>query len=144
MKQHTANDYGDRAVKAASTVLIELTQVFGGDEEQAAIVGGWVPPLLMPHSRHIGPIDVDLAIDHKAIQATPHAPMRTLLQQSGYFPDGKRASIFHRLVELNDGGSPDPVVVQVDFVAAEYGLAGKTARRSRYRISVLTRHVAPT
>lgn len=29
MKQHTANDYGGRAVKAARRVLMELTQVFG-------------------------------------------------------------------------------------------------------------------
>lgn len=79
----------------------------------------------MPHSRHIGSIDVDLAIDHQAIKDTQLAPMRTLREHSGYCPDGERAFIFHRMVELKDGGSPDPVVVQVDLVAADYGLAGK-------------------
>lgn len=128
MKQYTANDYGSRAVKAAHRVLIELTQVLDQYEEHTAIVGGWVPPLLMPHSRHIGSIDVDLAIDHKAIQGAPLGPIRKLLEQSAYYPDGKRAFIFHRDVELNDGETPDPVVVQVDFVAAEYGLAGKNRR----------------
>ena len=54
MKQYTANDYGSRAVKAAHRVLIELTQVLHEYEEHTVIVGGWVLPLLMPHSRHIG------------------------------------------------------------------------------------------
>lgn len=78
MKQYTANDYGSRAVKAAHRVLIELTQVLNQYEEHTAIVGGWVPPLLMPHSRHIGSIDVDLAIDHKAIQGAPFGPIQPL------------------------------------------------------------------
>ncbi|MXZ05559.1 MAG: hypothetical protein F4146_02240 [Rhodothermaceae bacterium] len=107
MKQCTANDYGSRAVKAAHRVLIELTQVLDQYEEHTAIVGGWVPPLLMPHSRHIGSIDVDLAIDHEAIQGAPFGPIRKLLEQSVYYPDGKRAFIFHRDVELNDGGTLD-------------------------------------
>ena len=125
MKQYTASDYGSRAVKAAHRVLIELTQVLGEYEEHTVIVGGWVPSLLMPHSRHIGSTDVDLAIDHNAVQGTPFGPIRTLLEQSGYYPEAKRAFTFNRDVALNDGGTPDSVVVQVDFVAAEYGQAGK-------------------
>ena len=111
MKQYAANDYGSRAVRAAHRVLIELMQVLGEFEERTAIVGAWVPPLLMPCSKHIGSTDVDLAIDHKAIQGTPFSPIRTLLERTGYYPDGKRAFIFHRDVALKDGGNPDPVVV---------------------------------
>ena len=91
MKRYTANDFGSRAVKAAHRVLLELTQVLHEYEEHTVIVGGWVLPLLMPHSRHIGSIGVDLAIDHKAIQGAPFGPTRKLLERSAYYPDGKRA-----------------------------------------------------
>lgn len=82
MKKYTANDYGSRAVKAVHRVLIELTQMLDEYEEHTVIVGGWVPPLLMPHSRHIGSIDVGLAIDHKAIQGAPFGPIQPLQVQA--------------------------------------------------------------
>ena len=68
MKQYAAEDYDSRAVEAARRVLLELTRVLGEYDEEIAVVGGWVPPLLMPGAGHIGSTDVDLALDHEALQ----------------------------------------------------------------------------
>lgn len=125
MKQYAATDYDSRAVEAARRVLLELTRVLGEYEEEIAIVGGWVPPLLMPGAGHIGSTDVDLALDHEALQEPRYATLRALLERSGYYADSEQNYVFYRDVTLGDGGAPDPVVVEVDLVAAEYGLAGK-------------------
>ena len=128
MKQYAAEDYDSRAVEAARRVLLELTRVLGEYDEEIAVVGGWVPPLLMPGAGHIGSTDVDLALDHEALQEPRYATLRALLEQSGYYADPEQNFIFYRDVMLGDGGDPDPVVVEVDLVAAEYGLAGKRRR----------------
>ena len=128
MKQYAAEDYDSRAVEAARRVLLELTRVLGEYDEEIAVVGGWVPPLLMPGAGHIGSTDVDLALDHEALQEPRYATLRALLERSGYYADPEKNFIFYRDVVLDDGGDPDPVVVEVDLVAAEYGLAGKRRR----------------
>lgn len=125
MKQYAATDYDSRAVEAARRVLLELTRVLGEYDEEIAVVGGWVPPLLMPEAGHIGSTDVDLALDHEALQEPGYATLRALLERSGYYADEEQNYVFYRDVTLGDGLEPDPVVVEVDLVAAEYGLAGK-------------------
>ena len=125
MKQYAATDYDSRAVEAARRVLLELTRVLGEYDKEIAVVGGWVPPLLMPEAGHIGSTDVDLALDHEALQEPRYTTLRALLDRSGYYADEKQNYVFYRDVTLGDGLKPDPVVVEVDLVAAEYGLAGK-------------------
>src|SRR5690606_1409475 len=105
--------------------LLELTRVLGEYDEEIAVVGGWVPPLLMPEAGHIGSTDVDLALDHEALQEPGYATLRALLERSDYYADEEQNYVFYRDVTLGDGLEPDPVVVEVDLVAAEYGLAGK-------------------
>ena len=128
MKQFVAKDYDSRGIEAARRVLLELTRVLGEYDEQIAVAGGWVPSLLMPGAGHIGSTDVDLALDHEALQEPGYATLRTLLEKSGYYANPGQNFIFYRHVELRDGRQPDPVVVEVDMVAAEYGLAGKRRR----------------
>lgn len=128
MKQYAAEDYDSRAVEAARRALLELTRVLGEYDEEIAVVGGWVPPLLMPGAGHIGSTDVDLALDHEALQEPRYATLRALLERSGYYADKEQNFVFYRDVRLGDGGDPDPVVVEVDLIAAEYGLAGRRRR----------------
>lgn len=125
MRQYVARDYESRAVEATRRVLLELTQVLDEYEETIAVVGGWVPPLLMPGTGHIGSTDVDLALDQEPLQKVRSETLRALLEQSDYYADIKQNFVFYRDVMLDDGGNPDPVVVEVDLIAAEYGLAGK-------------------
>ncbi len=128
MKQYVAEDYDSRAVEAARRVLLELTRVLGEYDEEIAVVGGWVPPLLIPGAGHIGSTDVDLALDHEAFQEPRYATLRALLQRSGYYADTEQNFVFYRDVLLRDGGDPDPVVIEVDLIAAEYGLADRRRR----------------
>ncbi len=135
MRQYVARDYESRAVEAARRVLLELTQVLGEYEEMIAVVGGWVPPLLMPGTGHVGSMDVDLALNQEPLQEVRSETLRTLLEQADYYADMKKNFVFYRNVMLDDGGNPDPVVVEVDLIAAEYGLAGK--RRQSQRVQDL-------
>jgi len=62
-------DYTAAAVEAARSVLIELTHILGEYRDDMVLVGGWIPELLIPQSqeRHVGSIDVDLALNHKEL-----------------------------------------------------------------------------
>ena len=56
-------------VEAAKSVLIELTHILGEYRDDMVLVGGWILELLIPQSqeRHVGSIDVDLALNHKEL-----------------------------------------------------------------------------
>jgi len=103
----STSDYLPDAVEAAKSVLVELVHILGEYRDDMVVVGGWVPPLLMPDSKgHVGSTDVDVALNPLAEN------------------DQAYARIWYRTVCI-DGCS---VVVEVDFLAGEYGGRGKTHR----------------
>jgi hypothetical protein len=121
----TTSDYPPDAVEAAKSVLVELVHILGEYRDDMVVVGGWVPPLLMPDSRgHVGSTDVDVALNHLAEDDEVYARISTLLKYHGYEQDARQPFIWYRTVTL-DGGS---VVVEVDFLAGEYGGRGKRHR----------------
>jgi hypothetical protein len=118
-------DYPPDAVEAAKSVLVELVHILGEYRDDMVIVGGWVPPLLMPDSRgHVGSTDVDIALNHLAENDEAYARISASLVASGYRQDESQPFIWHRDVAL-DGGQ---VTVEVDFLAGEYGGRGKKHR----------------
>lgn len=124
----STSDYPPDAVEAAKSVLVELVHILGEYRDDMVVVGGWVPPLLMPDSSgHIGSTDVDVALNHLAENDEEYARISTLLRGSGYGQDERQPFIWYRTVDL-DGGS---VVVEVDFLAGEYGGRGKNHRTQR-------------
>jgi hypothetical protein len=66
----TRTDYTEDAVEAAGSLLLELTHLLGEYRDEIVLIGGWVPPLLLPHAEtpHVGSIDIDLALDHRKLQ----------------------------------------------------------------------------
>ena len=50
------------AQEAARSVLIEVVNILGAFKKDIVIVGGWVPDLTYPNKKHVGSLDVDLAI----------------------------------------------------------------------------------
>ncbi len=121
----STSDYLPDAVEAAKSVLVELVHILGEYRDDMVVVGGWVPPLLMPDSKgHVGSTDVDVALNHLAENDQAYARISTLLKNRGYEQDEKQPFIWYRTVCI-DGGS---VVVEVDFLAGEYGGRGKTHR----------------
>lgn len=116
-------DYNEIMVKAARSVLIELSHILGAYRDDIVVIGGWVPPLLFGPGTHVGSTDVDLALDHKAATAAAYAKIGELLLARGYTPDAKNPYVFRRAVQIEGRA----VSVEVDFLSGEYG--GATAAR---------------
>lgn len=106
-------------------VMLELVRILGEYKDSMAIVGGWVPQLLFADARpkHVGSIDVDIALDHLAIDAEAYHTIREHLARHGY-EDGPQPFIFFRTVKVDNKA----VKVQVDFLAGEYAGTGKNRR----------------
>ena len=100
----TRHDYNKEMVKAAYSVLLELAHVLGEYREGIAIVGGWVPGLLIPEdvADHVGSMDVDLALDHKLLQEAGYETIRQRLESHGYRQDQNQPFIFYRDVPSGD------------------------------------------
>jgi hypothetical protein len=114
-------DYTAEAVEAARSVLLELTRLLGEYRESMVIVGGWVPQLLIDQTarRHIGSLDVDVALNHHTLQEAGYKTIRQLLLARGYHPSNQ-PFIFFRTVQIGER----TYNVEVDFLAGEY--AGTT------------------
>ena len=71
--------YDQNLIEAAQSVLLELARLLHEYENGIVVVGGSVPNLILGETRqtHIGTIDVDIALDHNAIQEIGY---RTILQ----------------------------------------------------------------
>lgn len=124
----TKRDYSADQVAAAHSVMIELVHILGEYRDDFVVVGGWVPALLMANATppHIGSIDVDLALDHKALQDPGYKTILQLLESHGYI-QGEQPFIFSKSVEI-EGRT---VRVEVDLLAGEYQGSGKSHRTQR-------------
>jgi hypothetical protein len=118
-------DYTAAAVDAAKSILIELTHILGEYREDIVLVGGWIPDLLISRSPepHVGSIDVDLALNHRKLTEAGYRMIGEILRSHGYEEDKQQPFIFRKKVRGQ--------VVQVDFLAGEYGGTGKNRRTQR-------------
>lgn len=118
-------DYTNAAVDAAKSVLIELMHILGEYRDDMVLVGGWIPDLLIPTSleRHVGSIDVDVALNHKELTEAGYRMIGEILRQHGYIQDQQQPFIFRKDVRGQ--------VVQVDFLSGEYGGTGKGRRTQK-------------
>ncbi|TEB07961.1 hypothetical protein Psch_01516 [Pelotomaculum schinkii] len=125
----TRTDYTADAVAAARSVLLELTHLLGQYREDIVLVGGWVPELLLPQSqeRHIGSMDIDMALNHRTLMDTHYRTIMELLLERGYRQGAQQPFIFYRTVSVNGRD----VVVEVDFLAGEYQGTGKSHRTQK-------------
>jgi hypothetical protein len=118
-------DYTAEAVEAARSALIELTHILGEYRDAMVLVGGWIPELLLPAGgeRHVGSIDVDLALNHKELTEAGYKMIGEILRQHGYEQDARQPFVFRKRVHGQ--------VVQVDFLAGEYGGTGRGHRTQK-------------
>jgi hypothetical protein len=114
----TKRDYDALQVEAARSVMLELVHLLGEYHDDIVVVGGWVPALLIPQdkSRHIGSMDVDLALNHKTLRDPGYKSIRKLLLGRGYRQDADQPFIFWRTVNVGER----PIEIEVDFLAGEY------------------------
>ena len=113
-------------VQAAHSVLIELAALMGEYRDGIALIGGWVPELLLPEAseRHVGSIDVDLALDQHMLVEVGYETICTKLTSAGYRQDERQPFIFFREVPIGSGY----ISIEVDLLAGEYQGTGKSHR----------------
>ena len=112
------SDYTDRQVVAARRVLVDVAQVLAAFRDAMVVVGGWVPDLLFPAAdpRHVGSIDVDLALDAGKLGDGRYAELLKLLLDTGRYDKGDKDFQLITTVDLGDGEVP--VRVEVEFLAS--------------------------
>ncbi len=113
----TMLDYSEGQKEAAHRVLVELVNIFGEYEDDLRIVGGWVPDLMFPNEGHIGSVDVDVLINHLALQDEGYQNMSRILKSNGYKEHPDKYFSFVKTIII-DGVSYD---VDVDILAGMYG-----------------------
>lgn len=125
----TKLDYNEQMVQAARAVLLELVHVLGEYREGIALVGGWVPGLLLPKDadKHVGSMDVDIALDHKLLEEVGYETICQKLENHGYRRSEEQPFIFFRDVPLGD----ETIPVEVDLLAGEYEGTGRRHRTQR-------------
>jgi hypothetical protein len=125
----TFRDYSEDQIAAAKSVLLELVRLLAEYRDDIVVVGGWVPELILPAhpSRHVGTIDVDLALNHASLQEAGYETIRRLLLRRGYEPHEQQPFIFFRTIYITG----KPIRVEVDFLAGEYGGTGKSHRTQK-------------
>lgn len=121
-------DYSEELIDAARSVMLEVIRILGEYWEDVVVVGGWVPELLLTQveERHVGSIDVDLALNHQKINEDGYRTIMEYLLAHGYV-QGRQPFIFHRTVVMGNR----EIVVQVDFLSGEYGGTGRSRRTQR-------------
>ncbi len=119
------------AVEAARSVLLELTRMLGAYREHLVLVGGWVPELLLPGAepKHVGSLDIDLALDHRKITEPEYQTIHELLVARGYEQDDRQPFTYRRRVNVNKR----EITVQVDLLAGEYEGTGKSRRTQKFQ-----------
>jgi hypothetical protein len=118
----TKGEYESVEVAAARSVLVELMQILGEYREQMVLIGGWVPYFLYG-SEHTGSTDIDIALDRELISEEVYRTIRAHLESRGY-REGAQPYSFLRSTTVEGRG----IVVQIDFLAGEYGGTGKSHR----------------
>ena len=125
------SDYPEAEVQACFSVLLELMTVLGEFREDIVIVGGNVPPLLIPSAKekYPGTLDIDLALDFKHISDDTYKTIIETLRGRGYFQkEDEQPFIFYRDVGDESGNK---ITVEIDLLAGEYGGTGKGRRHQR-------------
>ena len=122
----TKVDYPDLPVRAAESVLLELVRILGEYLDHVVVIGGMVPKYLVSNAKekHIGSIDVDLALDHRGFDEPGYQTLLELLETHNYQLDAKQPFIFRRNVVIDD----NEITVQVDLLSGEYGGTGRSHR----------------
>lgn len=115
---------------AARTVLLEVVRVLGEYRSDIVLIGGWVPELLLPNAaeRHVGSLDVALALNHRRFRGDGYQTVHRLLVEAGCVQDTAQPFIYRRTVQTGSAS----IRVQVDLLAGEYD--GTTASHRTQRV----------
>jgi len=125
------SDYPEAEVQACFSVLLELMTALGEFRQDAVVVGGNVPSLLIPDAKekHPGTLDIDLALDFNQITDDTYKTIVERLTARDYYQkEHGQPSVFYRDIGDQLGNK---TTVQIDLLAGEYGGTGKRHRHQR-------------
>ncbi len=124
------SNYGDREVNACKAVLLELVHLMGEIKDEMVIIGGWTPVFLLPQSKdpHVGSLDIDVALNFSKIPNDTYETILKAFLKRGYTRDKEQPFRFFRHVKTEES---DPINVEVDLMAPEYGGTGKHRRTQK-------------
>lgn len=120
------SDYKEKEVNVCFSVLLELMTILGEFRENIVIIGGNIPPLLLPEvkQKYPGTLDIDVALDFKNIDDNTYKAIVELLKGRGYYQkDESQPYQYYR-----DVGE---VTIEIDLLAGEYGGTGKSRRHQK-------------
>ncbi len=111
-------DFSSILTEAAFQVLIEVLYLLKEFENSLILVGGWVPILLLPDAseKHVGTVDVDIAIDGRALSESGSKTIEDILLGNGYLPGGEPGR-YIRTIKIKE----QEIDVPVDFLVGEHG-----------------------
>ncbi len=130
MTHPLASEYTWPQRQACRSVLIELIHILGDFVDDMAIVGGWVPELLIPnpHEEHVGTMDIDLAFNPENISEDAYTTINELLTTHGFSPNDQGNAQFKYFKTVTVEGVE--YTVEVDLLTGEY--LGETGRNRRH------------
>jgi hypothetical protein len=104
--------YGDRVTRATQRVLLEVFQLLEKFHGSLILIGGWVPIMMIPDAedKHVGTIDVDLAIDDRTLLETGSETMEEILLSNEY-QQGTEPGRYMRQIIIDE----QSINVPVDF-----------------------------
>ncbi len=124
------SQYADKEVKACRSVLLELVHLLGEIKDEIVIIGGWTPAFLFPQldDPHVGSLDIDIALNFSKIPDDTYQTILKALLKRGYVQDKEQPFRFFRKVMIE---GTEPISVEVDLMAGEYGGTGKGHRTQK-------------
>ena len=132
------SEYSTREIEACVIVMRELFIYLKPYRDQIVLIGGWVPYFLLEkyvpsgseYDRHIGSLDIDVALDAFSIPRDAYKTILEILKEREFYhrKDNLGKDIpasFLKKIIFEDG---EEMEVQIDFLAPEYGGAPKKRR----------------
>jgi len=134
-------DYDLTTTESSRSVLLEVMTILGEYRESLVLIGGWAPYFLLSQKsvvtstvslgvqsapfRHIGSVDIDIAVNPKKITGDKYKTIVRLLQERGYRPDDEIKYRLNRIIS----GLPAPI--GIDFLTTQPALGKGRSRRHR-------------
>ena len=136
----TQLSFSDDIADTSLSHLLELMMLLRSYKDGLVIVGGWAPYFLLKQFgntdfRHVGSIDIDIAVNPAVINETKYATLEELLLSRGYQPKSDVPYSYFKNVQVK--GVERQIVV--DFLAPTSGGTGPSHRHQRVQNDFLVR-----
>jgi len=142
-------DRSGEVTQLSLSVYLELLSILGAYREALVLVGGWAPHFILERFgrkdtdfRHVGSVDIDIAVNPRMVSPDAYASIVERLERQGYRQrlDKQGNPIPYRFErEVSPQHGRGARVIEVDFLAPEYGGTGRSHRHQRVQHDLLAR-----